>query len=195
MTTSATPTPPVSAPAAPGRSWLNGWLLAALAVLALGGAWTWLSRVPAEQLPANRPAQPAVGFPAPDFTLATLDGGEFNLAAQQGTPVVLNFWATWCGPCEREIPTLQAASVNYAERVQIVGVDQGESFEAVQRFADDYGMTFTVPMDQNGEVSYAFNVKGLPTTYFIDADGVIRKIWHGEMNSVTLAEGIQELLE
>lgn len=194
MTTSTGPTLPAPSTTAP-RSWFNGWLLIALAVLALGGAWTWLHRVPADQLAVNRPAQPAVGFPAPDFTLPTLDGGEFNLAAQQGTPVVLNFWATWCGPCEREIPALQAASVAYGERVQIVGVDQGEAVDTVQRFADEYGMTFAIPMDADGAVGYDFNVKGLPTTFFIDADGVIRKIWHGEMNSVTIAEGIQELLE
>lgn len=194
-TTGTTQPAPAATPGRRARARLNGWLLAALAVLLLGGAWTWLNRVPADQIPANRAAQPAVGYPAPDFTLATLDGGEFNLAAQRGTPLVVNFWATWCGPCEREIPTLQAASERYGDRMQIVGVDQGESAQAVQAFADQYGMTFAIPMDSDGAVGWAYNVQGLPTTFFIDAGGTIRRIWAGEMNSVTLAEGIQELLE
>ncbi len=197
MTTSTTPsTPaPTASTSRPARRRLNGWLLVALAVLLLGGAWTWLNRVPAEQIPANRTAQPAVGYPAPDFTLATLDGGEFSLAAQRGTPLVVNFWATWCGPCEREIPTLQAAAERYGDRVQIVGVDQGEPPAEVQLFVEQYGMTFPIPLDAGGAVVHAFNVQGLPTTFFIDGEGVIRKIWPGEMNSVTLTEGIQELLE
>jgi peroxiredoxin len=200
MTTNApqsapAPAAPTETRAQPARRWLNGWLLAALAVLVLGGAWTWLSRVPAGEVPADRTAQPAVGYPAPDFTLATLDGGEFSLAAQRGTPLVVNFWATWCGPCEREIPTLQAASERYGDRVQIVGVDQGESAETVRAFAEEYGMTFPIPLDMDGAVGWDFNVQGLPTSFFIDGDGVIRKIWAGELNSVTLAEGIQELLE
>ena len=137
----------------------------------------------------------AIGQVAPDFELAALDGNSFSLESLRGKPVVLNFWATWCGPCRRELPALQASAERYSENVTIVGVDQGEAPETVQAYVDELGLTFVIPMDRNNEVSAEYGVRGLPTTFFIDSDGVIQHIWSGEMNSITLAESIVGLLE
>jgi peroxiredoxin len=139
-------------------------------------------------------AQPAVGHLAPDFLLPTLDGGQFRLSDQRGRAVVLNFWATWCGPCQRELPALQRAAEQYAELVTVAAVDQAEPIQQVQPFVEEFGLTFTVPMDSAQEVGKRYNVRGLPTTYFIDSAGVIRSIWMGEMNSIILAEQIANLL-
>ncbi len=169
------------------------WLGLIGVVLVLGLGWIWVSRVPATAQPEYLQPEPAVGYLAPDFTLATLDGDVFTLSHQVGTPLVLNFWATWCGPCRNELPALQDAAERYEGEVTIVGVDQGEETAIVQAYVDQMGLSFPIPMDSALEVADIYNVKGLPTTYFVDADGVIRHIWSGEMNSVTLAEGIAKI--
>jgi thiol-disulfide isomerase/thioredoxin len=108
--------------------------------------------------------------------------------------VVLNFWATWCGPCQRELPALQRAAEQFAGLVTFAAVDQAEPIQQVQSFVDKFGLTFTVPLDSTQAVGERYNVRGLPTTYFIDSAGVIRSIWMGEMNSILLAEQIANLL-
>jgi peroxiredoxin len=178
---------------APLSMWL--WLGCALAILVVGGWWVWADRVPPAPLISQRGAAPAVGHPAPNFTLQTLDGDTLALNELAGTPVVLNFWATWCGPCRNEMPALQAASERFGDRVRILGVDQAEDAATVQEFIDELGITFTIPMDAEQQVSSElYNVQGLPTTYFIDSEGIISKVWMGEMNSITLEEGIAEML-
>lgn len=176
---------------------MNRWWLVFLTVLILGGGWLWWTQpagVNAGSATTSNDAQPAVGRPAPDFTLPTLDGGEFRLSDQRGKPVVLNFWATWCGPCQRELPAIERAAEHYKDLVVFAAVDQAETIQTVQRFADKMGLTITVPLDGEQRVGERYNVMGLPTTYFIDANGVIRSVWMGEMNSVILAEHIAGIL-
>lgn len=170
------------------------WAIVWLATLFLGGGWLWMSRVPADALTLLREAEPAVDHPAPDFTLTTLTGDSFTLSELQGTPVVLNFWATWCGPCQRELPALQSAAERYAGKIIIVGVDQGEAADVVQPYADELGLTFPVPLDVDFAVGDRYDIRGLPTTFFIDRDGMIRSVWAGEMNSITLAEHIAKIV-
>jgi peroxiredoxin len=197
---------------------MNRWIIAFLAILVFGGAWLWWSRpggelaaagpltlsdldakpVSAGTNPLSRGADPAadptvgpgVGRMAPDFTLQALNGSTFRLSEQRGKPVVLNFWATWCGPCQNELPAIQKAAAHFGDDVVFAGVDQGEKPEVVQSFVDKLGLTFTIPMDADGAVGYDYNVQGLPTTFFIDRNGVVKSLWMGEMNSVTLAENI-----
>ena len=173
---------------------INRWHGVFLVILLLGGSWLWLNRVPVAVSATARPPQPAIDYPAPAFTLTTLAGEQFDLSAAQGKPVVLNFWATWCGPCQRELPTLQAAAERYGDQVLIVGVDQGEAPATVQSYVDRLGLTFAIPLDADFAVSELYNVRGLPTTFFIDRQGVIRQMWLGEMNSITLAEGVAGIL-
>jgi peroxiredoxin len=166
-----------------------------LLVLILGLAWTWLSRVSAGSSASlsSRQAAPVIGYPAPDFTLTTLDGGEFKLSAQRGTPVVLNFWATWCPPCRAELPELRAASERHADQIAIVGVNQAETAATVARSAPDLGLTYPIPLDQSGTVSRAYGVRSLPSTFFIDRDGVIREIQNGPLTEATLAQLLQTI--
>ena len=77
------------------------------------------------------------------------------------------FGPTWCQPCQRELPALQQAAAHFGDRVVFAGVDQGETAEVVQSYVDKLGLTFTIPMDGSGDVGYQYNVKGLPTTFFI----------------------------
>lgn len=173
---------------------MNRWYLLFVALLIAGPVWLWTSRLPAEATSGQLSAEPAVGRVAPDFTLPTVTGESVQLSALRGKPVVLNFWATWCGPCQREMPALEAASQHYAGDVVFLGVDQGEELAVVAKYLDELGITFTVPLDSDMEVGDRYQVRGMPTTFFIDAEGVIRHLWVGEMNAVILAEGIAKTL-
>lgn len=170
----------------------NPWFLVTVLVLLGGSTWLWMNREPVDALALRTEPAPAVGHPAPDFTLTTLDGQPFALG-EQDLPIVLNFWATWCGPCRRELPELQRAAEQYDGSVAIVGVDQGEEAGVVQQYVDELGLTFAIPMDEEFEVGELYNVRGLPTTFFIDRNGIIRDVWAGEMNSITLAEKIRTI--
>lgn len=176
---------------------MRRWLTVFFIILIFGGGWLWWTRPGAEAqtvATAFAPAaNPAVGHAAPDFTLRTLDGGSFQLSALRGKPVVLNFWATWCGPCQNELPALQKAAQHLDGQVVFAAVDQGEAADVVQTYVDKLGLTFTIPMDAKGEIGSVYNVQGLPTTFFIDRSGVIQSLWMGEMNSVTLAENIAQI--
>jgi len=173
---------------------MNRWFAVLVAILILGGGWLWWSRPPASAVAAPEQG-PGVGRAAPDFTLPLLDDAEsdFKLSDYKGKPLVVNFWATWCGPCQNELPVLQKAAAHFGDGVVFVGVDQQEATDVVERFVRNYGLTYTIPMDTHGKVSELYNVKGLPTTFFIDRGGVIRSVWLGEMNSVTLAENIAKI--
>ena len=92
------------------------WLAVTVLVLALGSGWLWWTRPPTTAA-ATTASGAGVGLPAPDFSLPTLDGGDFTLSEQRGKPVVLNFWATWCIPCQREMPALQRAAEQYKDAV------------------------------------------------------------------------------
>lgn len=175
---------------------MNRWTLVFVLLLVFGSGWVWWTQpdASAEGGEVVGAAQPAVGRPAPDFTLPTLDGGEFRLSDYRGKPVVLNFWATWCGPCQRELPAIQRAAEHYDGVVVFAAIDQAEPIDRVQRFVDEAGLTVVVPMDGEQLVGERYDVRGLPTTYFVDEAGIIRSIWMGEMNSVILAEHIAAIL-
>jgi cytochrome c biogenesis protein CcmG, thiol:disulfide interchange protein DsbE len=168
----------------------NRWHFLFLTLLIGGSAWVWISRVPATALTLERSPQPAIGYPAPDFTQTTLAGETISLAGLRGTPVVLNFWATWCDPCRREMPALQATAEQFDGQVLILGIDQGEAAPTVAAFIEEYGLTYPILLDEAFTVGDLYNVRGMPTTFFIDGDGIIRHLWVGEMNRITLAEGI-----
>jgi cytochrome c biogenesis protein CcmG, thiol:disulfide interchange protein DsbE len=171
------------------------WTLLILLVLILGSAWTWHNRVPAGSAASTteRPAAPAIGYPAPDFTLATSGGEEFTLSSLRGTPVVLNFWATWCPPCRAELPELKAASEHYAGQVAVIGVNQAEPAATVARSASELGLSFPIPLDQSGRVSRRYGVRSLPTTFFIDRDGIIRQIQNGPLTEAVLAQLLRSI--
>lgn len=172
------------------------WRIAFLCTLVLGSAWIWIGRIDPTGVAARTP-QPVVGFPAPDFALPVVQAssGEdvWRLSEQQGRPLILNFWATWCGPCRAEMPMLQQIATDYAEDVLIVGIDQGESQAVVDAFLDEFGIEFPILLDITMEIGNRYNILGLPTTFFIDSQGVIQQIYAGELNGAILVEGIGKI--
>ena len=109
---------------------------------------------------------------APDFSLKNLDGDDISLSSYRGKLVFLNFWATWCGPCREEMPSMQALYDNLNEAgFEIVAVNLQESQRTVSKFINQNGYTFPVLLDSNGKVGGTYGARSIPTSYLIDTDG------------------------
>ena len=112
--------------------------------------------------------------PAPDFALPDMDGRIHRLSDYRGRVVIVNFWATWCPPCREEMPSLQRArEALRADGVEVLAVDVGEDEDTVFTFTADYPVEFPLLLDGDGAVIGEWPVKGLPTTFVVDANGRI----------------------
>jgi peroxiredoxin len=126
-----------------------------------------------------------IGKLAPDFELINLDKEQVSLSSLRGKPVLLNFWATWCGPCRIEMPFIEEVHEQRAgQGLVVLAVNVQESPDAVKRFIEGNGFTFPVLLSPGSDVPLAYNVRGIPATFFIDADGVIRDIKIGAFRGV-----------
>ena len=121
------------------------------------------------------------GAVAPDFSLSTVGGGTLSSSELRGTPVVINFWASWCDPCNQEAPDLEATWKQYrAKGVRVVGVDYEDQPGDAQAFMSKYGISYPSVVDRGGELATAFGVRGVPETFFIDAHFHFFAIGQGE---------------
>lgn len=132
---------------------------------------------------------------APDFELVGLDGTPVRLSEWRGRPLLVNFWATWCGPCRQEMPLLQAAAERYADQgLVVVGVDVGEPAEAVADYARGLGIQFPILLDSTQDVSDLYRVYGLPTSFFLDRQGVVDFHLIGPLDARTLERQLDSIL-
>lgn len=121
------------------------------------------------------------GGVAPAFTLSTVGGGTLSSSELRGSPVVINFWASWCDPCNQEAPDLEATWKQYrAKGVRVVGVDYEDQPADAQAFLSRYGITYPSVVDRGGELATTFGVRGVPETFFIDAQFHFFAIGQGE---------------
>ena len=128
-----------------------------------------------------------VGEPAPGFALEGLDGGEVSLAALDGKVVVLNFWASWCGPCRLEMPDFQKAWEEHQEQeVVFVGIAVDDTASEASKFAEQVGVTYPLALDTTGDVARAYRIRAVPSTYFIDREGRLATTLHGVANQGAL---------
>lgn len=175
------------------------WLALIILSALLGVGWIYLSREDeASSQPIPLTTAPYVGNLAPDFTLQTLAGESVTLrdyTGGGGMPVVLNFWATWCPPCRVEMPHFEAASRLYADEVAILGVNQAETAETIHDFASDRGLTYPLLVDRDMKVNNLYGVLNLPTTIFIDRNGVVKEVLIGTISQAVLEQRIEGLLE
>lgn len=117
----------------------------------------------------------AVGDRAPDFQLQDLEGNEVSLSSLRGSPILLNFWATWCPPCRLEMPFIQEVYQEWTDKgLVILAIDMGESTATVREFMQNNNYTIPVLLDTRRVVSQKYNVTAIPTTFFIDRNGVIQ---------------------
>lgn len=136
---------------------------------------------------------PRVGQPAPQFSALSLTGEPITEQEFIGKNTVLNFWATWCVPCEVEMPVLQSAYEKYQSDLQIIGINAGESQQLIAPFLETHGITFEVAVDSDGSAQKNYLVLGLPITFFIDQAGTIIAQHIGELNEKQLAGYLQLL--
>jgi peroxiredoxin len=127
-----------------------------------------------------------VGALAPDFGLETVGGDSVHLSDFKGQPVLLNFWATWCGPCRLEMPAIQARHEQFGDQFTVLAIDFDEPAVLVRDFVDELGLTFLTLLDPGGEVQALFRVRGYPSSVFIDAEGVIQVYHIGVMTEEQL---------
>ena len=175
------------------------WKFIAIVVLAFSIAWTLYSRVPEKETQElQMSASPRAGFLAPEFSLGLLGGGDVTLSKLRGKPVVINVWASWCLPCRAEMPTLEKAYRIYKEMgVVVIGVNttfQDSKTDAVA-FVQEFGLTFPIALDLDGAMSKNYLITGLPTTFFVDSQGVIRSvIVGGPMSEAVIQTNIESIL-
>jgi peroxiredoxin len=134
-------------------------------------------------LPAVPSPAPVVGAPVLDFELPSLDGETVSLSQFSGRVVFLNFWATWCEPCKRELPALQAFAAEQGEDgAAVITINGGESVEQVRAFLQENGVdSLTVLMDSDLNVSDMYGIVQIPVTYVVDANGNVRYPHYGEI--------------
>ncbi len=143
----------------------------------------------------NTGSQPTKGNPAPNFGFRYSDGSSYTLADFKGQPVIVNFWATWCPPCRREMPSLvNAYETHKDDGLMIIEVDVAEKPEAVAQFVQEYNMTMPVALDQRQEVTRLYRTDSFPTSIFIDKDGIIQVRWIGYMAEDQLATNLKTIL-
>lgn len=136
-----------------------------------------------------------VGNLAPDFTLGSTRATRVSLSELRGKIVILNFWTTWCGYCAVEVPALESIHNEYGPQgVVVLAINQGESLQTVERYAWDHGIHFTVWLDEDAWAGNIYQVRGIPTTYYIDREGVIRAVFRGTRTYEQFVAQLEELL-
>ena len=169
----------------------QAWLKTLIVAAVLGVIWLALSRESAPQDPSTLAIAPQPGFRAPDFTLETLDGKMITLSELQGKPVIINFWATWCAPCRQETPHFQTFYERFEDEVVMLGINQRESLDQVNSFVDDFNMTYPVLLDADGTVYDKYQVFGLPTTWFVNPEGVLVSVAPGGITEAFLEDQLK----
>ncbi|HWQ84309.1 MAG TPA: TlpA disulfide reductase family protein [Anaerolineales bacterium] len=183
-------------PSWPGRGL---WNLFSLAVLLLGAGWIWLSAANPGGTTGGEIPAPRAGFLAPDFSLPNADGNLITLSDLRGQAVLVNLWASWCAPCQAEMPAMQRVYKDYGDQsftILAVNATNQDSQAAALQFAAEKNLTFPILFDLDGSVSRSYQLTALPTSYFILPDGTIKEvIIGGPMAEALLRVRVEQILE
>lgn len=173
------------------------WLLHSIALLVL------VAPVLAWLITSDRDTDGSLGLvgtrggPAPDFSVTLFDGTDFRLSSHlsdDGRPVVLNFWASWCVPCREEMPAFDAVSRRRPE-VFFLGVAVEDTEAEARTFAAEIGVSYPLGIDPDSAILEQYPILGLPTTWFISADGLIAATWAGQLDPTKLEDLIDQHLD
>ena len=184
----------------PKRSNLSGLVTLGIGLVFIGVAALMLWPRPEVEASGAASAGPStvpveVNYDAPELALTAVDGVDETLADYRGQVVLVNLWATWCPPCKAEMPTLEAFYEDHkADGFVTVAISSGDPKDAVEEFAEQYGLTFRVWLDPDFDSGQAFKTQSLPSSFVIDRDGVVRLLWVGEINRDTLEAYVTPLI-
>jgi peroxiredoxin len=174
------------------------WTPFSIAILVLAAAWIWISAADTTTTPDETITAPQNGFLAPDFELETLDGERAALSDYRGQVVLINLWASWCPPCRAEMPAMQAAYTAFQDQgfvILAVNATHQDSLQDATAFVEERGLTFPILLDREGIVAQKYRSHLLPTSFFVDREGIIRYKTIGSMSEALLRTRVQELLE
>jgi peroxiredoxin len=170
--------------------------IAALAIITLGLLRPNTVASNTRQSSLSAPVGLQIGDAAPNFTLTTLDGKRVSLSDYRGKPVMLNFWYTTCPGCLEEIPGMQrfyASQQAAGKNLVILGINGVDDAQTAQQFVQQEGMTYTIVMDNGGQVATSYSLTATPTSYFIDRQGIIRSVYVGPIGVATLQQRVAEI--
>jgi cytochrome c biogenesis protein CcmG, thiol:disulfide interchange protein DsbE len=140
---------------------------------------------------ADGPLLPADPYELPAFDMAAY---EQLLTELEGTPVLVNIWASWCGPCRDEAPQLASAHAEFGDRVQFLGLDILDERGSAREFMREYGWTYPSVFDATGAIRDGLGILGQPATLFYDASGELAKTWSGPLTDKALADGLDAIV-
>lgn len=168
-------------------------------LLAAGFAWILFSADKTGTSTSGRIPAPQAGFLAPDFELKTPQGNSVKLSDLRGQAVLVNLWATWCPPCRAEMQTLETVYNEYKDQgftILAVNMTYQDDPAAVMPFVEEQGLTYPVLLDETGAVAGAYQLKSLPSSFFIDRDGTIHEVViGGPMSEALLRTRIEQILK
>jgi cytochrome c biogenesis protein CcmG/thiol:disulfide interchange protein DsbE len=175
------------------------WYIFSGLVLIVGLVWILLSRAEPGRSSNGMIPLPRQGFAAPDFSLSTPDGTRMALSDLHDRPVLINIWTSWCPPCRAEMPALQQVYEAYRDQgfeILAVNATNQDSQQDAVGFAQELGLTFPILLDSTGEVSNLYQLRSLPTSFFVDSRGIIHEVViGGPMSEALLRTRVQQLLE
>jgi len=185
-------------------NWIQrNWTLFSILVLAFSAGWIVFLPPPPGTLPGaatgGRIPAPREGFLAPDFALQDARGQTVRLSDLRGRPVLVNLWASWCPPCQAEMPAMQKAYEIYEPQgftILAVNTTFQDDQASALAFTAQRGLTFPVLFDMDGSVSHQYLVRAMPSSFFIDRQGVIRRVViGGPMSEGLLRAEIEQLVK
>lgn len=175
------------------------WIIATIITLILGAAWIWISSIYFTGGTNGYIPSPKEGFLAPDFELKNISGDSFQLSAFQGNVVLVNIWASWCSPCQQEMPAMQRVFEDYQDQgfiILAVNATHQDTQTQAQAFANELGLKFPILFDMDGNVTRQYLVNAFPSSFFIDKEGIIREVVvGGPMSEALLKTRIENLLD
>ncbi|MFO7815431.1 MAG: TlpA disulfide reductase family protein [Halanaerobiales bacterium] len=166
-------------------------LIVITAITITAGVWILIGNYTAETVHSEVKVGAAIGQKAPDFTLNNMEGEEVTLSNYRGTKVFLNFWASWCPPCKEEMPAIQKLQNNYDD-IKVITVNSGEKKDKVSNYLTEKNYTFTTLLDKDGTITTDYLVRGIPTTFIIDEDGIIIRKQSGAITYGKMQEMINQ---
>lgn len=176
----------------------NQRIILYILILIAGASWIALSAKTTNAATDNVSA-PQAGFAAPDFTLKTSTGETYTLSDFRGQAVLVNLWATWCPPCRAEMPTIEKLFQEYEDQgfiVLAIDMTYQDNPLNVAPFAQKYGLTFPILLEETGDVASAYQLRSLPSSYFINRAGIIQEVViGGPMSEALLRTRVEQILQ